>query len=100
MYIQNSRQNRSKNKLARENALTMCMEVARSRLWAPDGCEEDQVWVCRLVFQTLNKFHTPKNVIFHTRFQTFPLKSIFNFERKDQRYEKEGPDHNKESNQQ
>ena len=78
----------------------MCMEVARSRLWAPDGCEEDQVWVCRLVFQTLNKFHTPKNVIFHTRFQTFPLKSIFNFERKDQRYEKEGPDHNKESNQQ
>ena len=100
MYIQNSRQNRSKNKLARENALTMCMEVARSRLWAPDGCEEDQVGVCCLVLQTLTKFQTPKNVIFHTRFQTFPPKSIFNFERKDRRYEKEGPDHNKESNQQ
>ena len=25
------------------------MEVARSRLWAPDGCEEDQVGVCCLV---------------------------------------------------
>ena len=30
--IQNSRQNRSKNKLFRENE---CMEVARSELWAP-----------------------------------------------------------------
>jgi len=32
--IQNSRQNRSKNKLIRENAVTRT-EVARSGLWAP-----------------------------------------------------------------
>ena len=33
--IQNSRQNRSKNKLVRENALTKRMEVAFSELGAP-----------------------------------------------------------------
>ena len=32
--IQNSRQNRSKNNLVHENAVT-CTEVARSQLWAP-----------------------------------------------------------------
>ena len=33
--IQNSRQNRSKNKLVRENAVTKRREVALSALWAP-----------------------------------------------------------------
>ena len=34
--IQNSRQNRSKNKLVRKNAVTRAyMEVTRSGLWAP-----------------------------------------------------------------
>ena len=61
------------------------MEVARSRFWAPDGREEDQVGVCFLHWfsKPLPCFRL-KTVIFHTRFQTLPLKSIFNFERKDQ----------------
>ena len=33
------------------------------------------LWVCRPVLQILSQFQT-KNVIFHTRFQTRPLKSI------------------------
>ena len=33
--IQNSRQNRSNNKLVRENVVTRRMEVALSGLWAP-----------------------------------------------------------------
>ena len=34
------------------------------------------VVVCRPVLQILTKFQTKKNVIFHTRFQTWPLKSL------------------------
>ena len=40
--IQNSRQNCSKNKLVRENAVTERMEIARSRLCAPGN------WFCYL----------------------------------------------------
>ena len=46
-------------------------------------------WGCAAWFsKPLPNFRPPKNVIFHIRFQSFPLKSIFNFERKDQLTEK------------
>ena len=55
------------------------MEVARSRLWAPDGCEEDQVGVCCLVLQTLTKFQTPKKCHFPHPFSDLSSKIHIQF---------------------
>ena len=41
-------------------------------------------WECAAWFSKPLPYFRPKNVIFLTRFQTLPLKSILNFERKDQ----------------